>query len=308
VREWTLQAGTEIGQDGYLKAIYINRNWDNFVEDFITLDNGSTSIIRDGVDFGTFDNSVVRNSDDPVRRYQAVQLQSRYDLSNALSLNAHWTIQLENEGNFEGEGINTPGATSVIGDYPEIRDPERHFPVGRTDDFQRHRGRAWAIHNWNMNRFGTLTSSLMWRYEGSQAYSLAATGVAITPQQRAILTSVGYQSLPGSQTVYFEGRGTELFDDYSLFDVSLNYQIPVWQDLRPWLKLDFFNVFNYNEPYKWNTTVRLDPNSPVDALGLRTGFIRADNFGEPTAATDFPRPYGGEEGGRVFRMAFGLRF
>ena len=307
VREWTLQAGTEIGTDGYLKAIYINRDWSNFVEDYITLDNGSTTIVQDGIDFGTFDNSVIRNSDEPVRRYQALQLQSRYDLSNALSLNAHWTIQLKNEGNFEGEGANTPGSPSIIGDYPEIRDPNRHFPVGRTDDFQRHRVRIWGIHNLAMNRFGTLTSSLMWRYEGAQAYSLAATGVGVTAIQEAILADLGYASLPGSQTIYF-GRGTELFDDYSLFDVSLNYQIPIWQDVRPWVKLDFFNIFNYNEPYKWNTTVRLDPNSPVDALGLRTGFLRGASFGQPTASADYPRPYGGEVGGRVFRMAFGLRF
>jgi hypothetical protein len=307
VREWTLQAGTEIGNNGYFKAIYINRNWNNFVEDFITTETGATTIVQDGINFGTFDNNVIRNSDDPVRRYQALQLQSRYDLSNTLSLNVGWTVQLKNEGNFEGEGTNTPGISSVIGDYPEIRDPNRHFPVGRLDDFQRHRGRVWGIHNWNMNRFGTLTSSLMWRYEGAQAFSLAATGVRITPQQLAILESAGYASVPGTQIIYF-GRGTESFDDYSLFDASFNYQIPVWQDLRPWVKLDFYNIFNYNEPYKWNTTVTLDPNSPVDALGIRTGFVRGANFGEATQDTDYPRPYGGEVGGRVFRMAFGLRF
>jgi hypothetical protein len=307
VREWTLQAGTELGREGYLKAVYINRNWSNFVEDFVTPETGATTIVQNGIDFGTFDNNVYRNSDDPVRRYQAVQLQSRYDLSNAFSLNAHWTIQLQNEGNFEGEGVNTPGISSAIGDYPEIRDPERHFPVGRNDDFQRHRVRVWGIHNWAMERFGTLTSSLMWRYEGAQAYSLNATNVAITPQQRAILTSLGYQSVPSPQTIYF-GRGTGLFDDYSLFDVSVNYQIPLWQQLRPWVKLDLFNIFNYNEPYQWNTAIRLDPDSPRDALGIPTGFIEGASFGQPTRSADYPRPYGGEVGGRVFRMAFGLRF
>jgi hypothetical protein len=307
VREWTLQAGAEIGTRGYAKAIYIDRNWSNFVEDFTTLGTGATTVIRDGVNFGTFDNTLFQNSDDPARRYKALQLQSRYDLGRQVSVNAHWTIQLQNEGNFEGEASNQPGISSVIGDYPEIRDPERHFPVGRTDDFQRHRVRVWGIHNLTMDRFGTLTSSLMWRYEGAQAYSLRATGVAITPIQEAILADLGYQSGPADQTIYF-GRGTELFDDYSLFDVSLNYQIPVWRELRPWVKLDLFNIFNYNEPTKFNTTVTLDEDGPVDALGIPTNFIRGENFGQPTASTDYPRPYGGEVGGRVFRMAFGLRF
>ena len=78
--------------------------------------------------------------------------------------------------------------------------------------------------------------------------------------------------------------------------------------LRPWLKLDLFNVFNYDEPYRYNTSVRLDPDSPADALGIPTGFIRDPNFGEPTASSDYPRPYGGEVGGRAFRMSFGVRF
>jgi hypothetical protein len=306
-KEWTLQAGTEIGANGYFKAVYINRDQNNFVEDFYTLEGGQTTVIENGIDFGTFTNAVYQNSDLPVRRYQALLLQSRYDVLRSLSLNAHWTIQLQNEGNFEGEGVNTPGISSVIGDYPEIFTAERHYPVGRTDDFQRHRVRVWGIHNWDLSRFGALTSSLMWRYEGAQAYSLRATGVPLTAIQEARLEQLGYPSAPSSQIVYF-GRGTELFDDYSLFDVSLNYQIPVWQDLRPWLKLDFFNIFNYDEPYKWNTTVRLDPSSSVDALGLATGFTRGASFGTPTASTDYPRPYGGEVGGRVFRMAFGLRF
>jgi hypothetical protein len=307
VREWTLQAGAEIGTRGYGKVIYIDRNWSNFVEDFTTLGTGATTVVRDGTNFGTFDNTLVQNSDDPVRRYKALQFQTRYDLGRQVSLNAHWTIQLQNEGNFEGEGPNTPGISSVIGDYPEIRDPERHFPVGRTDDFQRHRVRVWGIHNLPMDRFGTLTSSLMWRYEGAQAYSLRATGVALTPIQEGILADLGYQSGPADQTIYF-GRGTELFDDYSLFDVSFNYQIPVWRDARPWVKLDLFNIFNYNDPTRFNTTVTLDEEGPVDALGIPTNFIRGENFGQPTASADYPRPYGGEVGGRVFRMAFGLRF
>jgi hypothetical protein len=72
--------------------------------------------------------------------------------------------------------------------------------------------------------------------------------------------------------------------------------------------MDLFNLFNYNEAYRFNTTVRLDPASPVDALGIPTAFTRDANFGEPIQSADYPRPYGGEVGGRAFRMAFGIRF
>jgi hypothetical protein len=306
-REWTLQAGGELGARGFGKVVYIHRHVTDLVEDFITTDTGATTVIRDGENFGTFDNKIFRNTSEPVRRYQALQFQSRYTLTSNWSVNGHWTVQLKNEASFEGEATSQPGISSVFGDYPEIHDPARHYPVGVTDDFQRHRTRVWTIYNVPFERFGTLTSSLLWRYEGSQAYSLAATGVPLTAIQEARLAQLGYASGPADQTIYF-GRGTERFNDYSLFDVSLNYEIPVWDELRPWLKLDLFNAFNYNEPYRFNTTVRLDPNSPLDALGIPTGFVRGANFGRPTASSDYPRPYGGEVGGRAFRMAFGIRF
>ena len=306
-REWTLQIGGELGSRGYGKVVYIHRNVTAFVEDFVDTTTGATEVVRDGTNFGTFDNTVFRNSDEPVRRYQALQFQSRLALTTDWSLNGHWTVQLKNEGSFEGEGTNQPGLSSVIGDYPEIHDPQRHFPVGPTDDYQRHRVRVWTIHNLATERFGIFSSSLLWRYEGSQAYSLAAEGVPLTAIQEARLAELGYASGPADQTIYF-GRGTERFDDYSLFDVALNYQMPIWGELRPWLKLDLFNVFNYNEPYRFNTAIRLDPDSPLDALGIPTGFVRGPSFGQPNASTDYPRPYGGEVGGRTFRMSFGLRF
>ena len=53
------------------------------------------------------------------------------------------TLQLRNEGNFEGEAANQPAIASLVGDYPEILVPERNFPTGRLNDFQRHKVRLW---------------------------------------------------------------------------------------------------------------------------------------------------------------------
>jgi hypothetical protein len=51
-----------------------------------------------------------------------------------------------------------------------------------------------------------------------------------------------------------------------------------------------------------------DPNSPLDADGLPTGFIRPTNFGTPVNNASYPRPLPGIDGGRSFLMAMGLRF
>jgi hypothetical protein len=82
----------------------------------------------------------------------------------------------------------------------------------------------------------------------------------------------------------------------------------VFKSLRPWVKLDFFNVLNNQKLVGFNTTVRPDPSSPVDALGLPTGYIQGANFGKAQSTTDFPISNPGINGGRGFRMALGFRF
>lgn len=58
-RELTLGAGREIGNRGYAKLIYTRRRARDFVENFTTLDNGTTTIVRNGVNFGTFNQKVI---------------------------------------------------------------------------------------------------------------------------------------------------------------------------------------------------------------------------------------------------------
>lgn len=56
-KEVTLSAGGALGSRGYAKVTYINRRATNFVEAFVTLDGGSTTITGDsGEAFGTFSN------------------------------------------------------------------------------------------------------------------------------------------------------------------------------------------------------------------------------------------------------------
>ena len=62
---------------GWARASYVRRHATDFVEDFITIDGGTTVINRNGLS-GVFDNSVYRNTELAERRYQGVDLQSSY--------------------------------------------------------------------------------------------------------------------------------------------------------------------------------------------------------------------------------------
>lgn len=305
-REWTLQLGGELWRNGYAKFSYVNRHMYNFVEDFITLDTGETEVVRDGVDFGTFSNIVYANSDLPKRDYQAIVLQARQRLSSRWLVEGHWTIQLENDGSFEGEAANQPGISSIIGDYPEIYSPARHFPDGRIDDYQKHRVNLWSTYNFGFGHFGNVGVSGILRLNSAQTFSLRSANRALSATQVALASA--YASLPSSQTIYFADRGSEEFKGYGVFDMAVNYDVPVFKTVRPWIKLEVYNLFNNQKLINWNTTVTPDAASPLDNLGLRTGFVRGANFGNAQANTDFPVPFRGQTGGRGFQLAAGIRF
>jgi hypothetical protein len=297
-KEFTASFGAQVGR-GFAKATFINRNMSNFVEDFITVEGGTTTVTRDGINYGTFQNINFRNSDVPERDYQAVVLQGRYPLFSRLNLYANYTYQIKNDGNFEGEGTNTPGVSSLVGDRPEIYNPARNFPTGRLNDFQSHRIRAWGIYNQPLAFLGDIDVALFYKYDSPLTYSLSASNVALSAIQRQL--GAGYISLPATQTLYFGERGSELFDAAHLWDLGLNYSIPVFKSLRPYVKFDLFNVFNNDKLIQWNTVVTADRNSALDSLGLPTGYVQGANFGKGTANTHYPSA-------RRYEIAVGFRF
>ncbi len=219
-----------------------------------------------------------------------------------LLLNGSWTVQLGNEGNFDGEGTNQPGVSSVYGDWPEVSPADRFYPWGRLDDYQQHRARVWGIYTLGMGSLGNLDVGGFWRYDSAENYSLASSSFRVTPEQQAILDDLGYVDGPSSRTLYYAaGRGSELYDGSGRFDLSLHYDIPVWRSLRPWLKIEWYNLTNNDKLIAFNTTVRPDWDGPLDALGIPTEYVEGDRFGEATSAGNY-------RAARSFLIAWGFRF
>ena len=309
-REFTVSAGHRLAQRGLAKLTYVNRSYHNFIEDFIDdpTASGRTDVTFNGTDFGTFDNIVYRNSDVPERTYQALLLQANYRPSARLQLEGHWTIQLNDDGNFEGEAANQPGVSSAVGDYPEILVPSRNFPTGKLDDFQRHKVRLWAIYTQPLGRFGSVDLAPIVRIDSGTAYSLFATDVPLSDIQLA--RNPGYARLPdgGLQTLFFGERGSQTFPGFALLDLAATYQVPVFRTASPWVKVEILNLTNNQKLISFDTTVTPDPNSPLDANGLPTGFIRGPQFGQATNNTDYPVWRPGFTGGRTFLLSAGIRF
>jgi outer membrane receptor protein involved in Fe transport len=312
VREFTTSLGHELGRKGFVKGTYQFRRWYHFVEDFIELSNGIVNVNRNGANIGNLTKVIYDNTNDIHREYQAIVLQSGYRLRENVNFGAHYTVQLKNNGNSNGEAANQPGLTSPLGDYPEILGPalDRYLPDGRLTDYQRHKLRMYGTYTQHMGRFGSVDISPIWRVDSGRVFSYTAASVPLTPIELA--RNPGYPANDiNSGTAYnlfFGERGSGQFLGYGLLDLAATYSIPVWKSARPWLKVELYNVLNNDKLIQWDTTVNVDPNSPKDANGLPTGYIQGANFGKAVQDNQFPQPIPGINGGRLFRMALGFRF
>ncbi len=311
-RELTLSAAQEIG-NGAVRAMYVWRKATGLVESFT--DNatatGKTTVAQNGTTFGVFDNVYYRNSDAVVRSYQALETIGHYRLRSNWSVAGHWTLQLKNDGNYEGEAANSPGVGTLLGDYPELLVEARNFPMGRLDDYQQHKVRVWSTYQLGAGRFGSFDITPMWRYNSALTYSLTAASVPLSAVQRA--RNPGYARLPGSgtngsQTLFFGDRGSEELAGYGLADLGVTYQVPVWKTLKPWVKVEVLNALGNDKLIGWDTTITVDANSALDANGLPTGYLKGARFGQGTSTANYPRPRPGLTGGRTYLGAFGFRF
>ena len=212
--EFTLSSGATLGTRGYFQATYVRRRSSSFVEDYQDLTTGTTTITDPdtGEDYGTFTNQVFANPGDLgddadvlQRNYDGLQFEARYQLFDSLLLNGSTTIQLNSEGNFDGENTNQPGVSSVYGDWPEVTPADRFHPWGRLDDYQKHRVRVWGIYTLGMGFMGDLDVGGFWRYDSAENYSLASSSLpGDGPSSRPSSIELGYVDGPTTRTLYYD--------------------------------------------------------------------------------------------------------
>lgn len=308
-KEYTFGVASSFGSGkGFGQLLYTNRRTTRFVEDFTTIDGGTVDVTLPTPCIGcegtvTLDRANFRNSDLPKREYQALQAQLGYRIAPNWNIGANWTHQFKYDGNFEGEGENTPGISSSFGDFPEILSLERNFPIGRLSGFQRDKVVIQSTYDLHFGRAGSLLAGALYHYDSPRVFDLTVSNYPLSDAQAA--RDPGYAVLPGTQTVFFGGRGQNFFTSSHQVDLALTYQIPVYGKLQPYVKFDVRNLFNNQTlgagPEGFDTTITADENGPVDSNGLPTQFIRDENFGQATGNDSYVTP-------RTIQFSLGLRF
>jgi hypothetical protein len=305
-KEFTLGLGRQIGTRADARATYAWRKASNFVEDFADLSGGITDVPL----VGALTNRVYDNTDQLHRDYQALILQAGYRARRNLTINGHYTLELQNEGNYSGEASNQPGIPSVYGNFPEIFGPalDRLAPSGRLDNYQQHKLRVYGVYSQGLGRFGSVDLAPMWRVNSGGVYSLTS---AIRIPAVQLARNPGYPVNDVNpmvrETAFFGERGQYDFKGYGVMDFAASYNLAVWKSLRPWFKFEVYNAFNNQKLIAWDKTVTAN-TAVLDANGIPTGYVEGPRFGQATSGNQFPQPYPGQNGGRAIRVAFGARF
>ena len=309
--EWTIGAGFQVGTRGYVRADYISRDWDNYYVEITNQETGSVIEPRTGVEF---DLTVVDNTNQIERTYDAIQLSGSYRLLDRLNIGGNYTWS-ELKGNAEGEGTaGGPAATGGwIFEYPEYQGFDRNAPVGFLSGDQTHKLRAWISYD-QPTPIGNFNFSLLQRFDTGTPYS-AVTGNARVQDVRSI--DANYQTPPTYQTYYFSDRGEFRWDDVTATDLAVNYALPLGPT-EVFVQAEMFNVFNEQAVVGGNTFVNVyrtslsgcgaggaercapfDPfnDTPVEGVNYSLG----DNFGQPTGPASYQAP-------RAYQFSVGLRF
>src|SRR5204863_3883641 len=118
---------------------------------------------------------------------------------------------------YEGEGGQSI-PTSAFGDRPEMQDP-REFPSGHLAQYEENKIRMWTTYNFNLHRFGTLQTGVLYRYDSPLTFTYQATvtrtGVTANLDECAGVPNCktsgarnpGYKSFSGTIVNAFGDRG-----------------------------------------------------------------------------------------------------
>ena len=212
---------------------------------------------------------------------------------------------MQNEGNYEGEAPNIPGQTALIGNYPEAFNEARNYLDGMAAVPNATSCGLWSVYELNLGRGGDVSFSGLMRVNSGQVYSLRLSQGPTAHAKDAAGRIPRFTQHAGG---VLRERGSENFKGFGVLDVSVNYNVPVFTSVRPWIKVDVFNALNNQKQIAWSTSIKADPASAKDSLGLATGYLPNAAFGTATSNNQFPAPLAGVAGGRTMRFAVGVRF
>jgi hypothetical protein len=249
-----------------------------------------------------FDSRWWANASQAERRYTAAALVVDWRPSADWGIGGNYTFA-RTRGNYEGEAAFQPAIGSQIGDWVESRPESAAVPYGLLNVDTPHRLRAWGNYRWNFNRAGQFVLGSVFTYQSGQIWNK----VADVP----LSDYPGYVNDAGTYTHFFEGRGSDRFDDWWRVDLSGRYQFPIWKQLQGWIKVNVVNFTNESAVVTYQTSARAAPNAAGTLVWEPTGncgpgkdpwpSTSCSAFGQIRNEEDYQQP-------RTYLFTIGLTF
>jgi hypothetical protein len=328
VTEIAVGAAFALGQRGFLRVDFQDREWDDFYTSRV---DQSTGRVDDPLVGGQIDLAVQENSEEFIREYQAVLLQAGYNLTSRINLGANYTWS-ELKGNLQGE---TGGSGPVSGTqgtdvyYPEFLSFEQGNPVGFLPEDQTHKVRAWVSYD-QPTPIGNFNISLLQRFDSGTPYSIIGS-IDVTQEDGCPVCRSNdpngtpdnpaddlYIAVPTGVNYFFSDRGGLRWDDLTATDLAINYSLPIGP-VQFFAQGELLNAFNESAQVAGNLTVftardndatgleleYFDPftETPVEGVHYALG----SNFGNAVTPTT-QATQGHFQLPRTYRFSVGLRF
>jgi outer membrane receptor protein involved in Fe transport len=325
MNEWTAGVGFQYSPTGYVRADYINREWNNFYTSFTNQDTGSVELPDGSLE----DLTLVGNSDTWERTYRGIQLQASQRFFNRLQVGGSYTWS-KLRGNIEGEtsGSGPVSTGGYVFSYPEFQGFAQNAPVGYLAGDQRHKLRAWAGMDFPLGPAGILNVSVLERFDSGRPYSSVATIATVTNPAGIFTTDPAagdvrgiYQSAPTTVAVFVGERGRFRLDDITRTDLAVNYRLPLF-GAELFVEGEVLNAFNEQSQVAAQNGLLTNRNggtpctsaagTPMRCLAFNpftttpvegTHFAYAPTFGQPTAGSASQYQLA-----RTYQFSFGFRF
>ena len=227
--------------------------------------------------------------------------------------NITWS-SLEGKSVIDANG--SPGSTSQFGNYAEVQNLDFSYVNGPLPGDAPLRIRAWFNYNFNFGRMGNLNVGLLGRFTSGTPYSMTsamngANDPIYDPDNPAHETTNGHFGwAPGANSgwTWFHGgtRGQGRLPAVYGVDLSLRWDVKLWNKLSYYVKIDVINVFNDKRLTGYDTTTNgtgsyywdiTDQELVINAPTVSVG----SNFGQATNAGHYT-------GVRQLFIATGLRW
>lgn len=295
--EYTVGMKHKVNETTNFTMLYIHRNQTRMFEDYVG-DFGHVNI--EGNDFSIIEWGNVADNE-ATRVYQA--LQGTWETSREMAGGRlYWRGNVtfsKLEGNYEGDGGNSPGGGTVIGNYPKAQPNSLATAYGRLANDEPVRVKTQALWSRPIGN-SSLSLGFNFDYASGKPYTLSRTANTLT-------TVPEYVDAAGNTYARVYGRrGQARFNDVYFLDFSAQWDGKIGPKsgatsrLGYFIKLTAFNVLNNIQQATWNVTsntarINPAPNSTNDV------YIANDRFGRATTPANFV-------GNRQMQVEVGLKF